>query len=189
MIKSVRETCIPGCLEIEIQQFEDLRGRFIKTFHADEFREHGIDFQILEQYYSVSHKNVLRGLHFQEPPYGQAKLVACAAGSFLDVAVDVRPDSPAYGKFETFRLEGGGGCMVLLPVGCAHGFLALENDSVMLCHLSSVFNARADGGVRYDSVGIDWGGGELILSEKDRNLPRLQEYQSPFRMTPQEERT
>jgi dTDP-4-dehydrorhamnose 3,5-epimerase len=110
----------------------DDRGFFLKTFHAEEFQDHGCDLIIREQFFTVSHRNVLRGMHFQAPPSDHAKLIHCLTGSILDVVLDLRKSRPTYGKFFSTRLSAECGTGLFVPRGFAHGFLSLEDHSTAL---------------------------------------------------------
>ena len=173
-------TPLDGCFEIQAIVRGDNRGSFIKTFHADAFRELGLADEFKEEYYSTSTKNVLRGLHFQTPPAAHDKFVYCVSGEILDVAVDLRKSSPTYGKFHTCQLIGGKGRAMYLPVGFAHGFLTLSERAIIVCKTTTVYSPENDKGILWSSCGIDWGITAPILSERDKKNPALAEFDSPF---------
>lgn len=176
----VNHTIIPGCFEIFPRVFEDSRGRLVKTFHHDLFADNGLETDFREEYYSVSHKGVLRGLHFQIPPHEHIKLVTCLEGSIFDVVVDLRKGSPSFGRHLTFVLDALKANMVYVPAGCAHGFYVLSDKALFLNRTTSVFSSQSDAGIKWDTCGIEWPDANPVLSDKDRNLPSLQEYNSPF---------
>jgi dTDP-4-dehydrorhamnose 3,5-epimerase len=162
----------PGTYLLRPKVFEDARGDFVKTFHDGLFRELGIEFRPLEEFFSTSRKGVLRGMHFQLPPHDHAKLVYCVRGRVLDVLLDLRTNSPSYGKSVGAELSGENHHQFYIPSGVAHGFLSLENDSVMVYKTSTVHVPSHDAGVRWDSFGFDWAlDGAPILSSRDDALP------------------
>ena len=117
---------IPGCYEIQPAVFKDERGHFVKVFHEDTFKRHHLETDFTEEYYSVSLKNVLRGLHFQLPPKDHTKMVYCVEGEVIDVVVDLRIGSPTYGEFELFQLSAEKANIIYIPPGLAHGFWVNE---------------------------------------------------------------
>lgn len=176
----VRDTIIPGCYELVPQTRPDSRGKFVKTFHADFFDDIGIDPSFREHFYTVSHKGVLRGLHFQTPPSDHGKLVFVTAGIVLDVVTDVRIGSPAYGKHVVFELTARRANQVYMPSGCAHGFYTVSRSSTMVYNVTSVYDPERDTGIRWDSVGINWPDATPLISERDSCLPPFSEFESPF---------
>jgi dTDP-4-dehydrorhamnose 3,5-epimerase len=166
-----------------IHQFrhDDERGAFIKPFHDTDFKESGIDFQLKESFYSTSVKNVIRGMHFHAPPHEHSKIVFCTAGCVLDVALDLRKDVATYGQFVTAELCFQNNQALYIPEGFAHGFISLTKESTLFYLVSGEYNKDADGGVRYDSFGLDWPvQGNAILSPRDLEFPSLQDFKSPF---------
>ncbi len=177
----IEKTSINGCYQIFPQVRQDNRGSFVKTFHKDVFEKHGLVTDFSEEYYSVSHKGVLRGMHFQTPPHDHFKLVYSLAGRVLDVIVDLRMGSPTYKNFATFELTTEQGNMLYIAPGMAHGFYALTDDAIMQYKVTSVYAPEHDGGIRWDSVGIPWPDSAPILSERDRSFQALADFKSPFR--------
>lgn len=173
-------TSINGCFEIFPRVLEDVRGRFVKTYHQDVFNQHKLATNFVEQYYSVSHKGVLRGLHFQTPPHEHAKLVYCLTGKVLDAIVDLRVGSPTFGKFELIELDAASAKMLYIAAGMAHGFYALEDDTIMQYHVTTTYAPNFDTGIRWDSAGIPWPNMRPILSERDSKFALLADYISPF---------
>ncbi len=173
-------TPLEGCFEIQAVVRGDNRGSFIKTFHAEAFRELNLATDFKEEYYSTSTKNVLRGLHFQIPPAAHDKFVYCVEGEVMDVALDLRKNSATYGKYCSCRLIGGKGNAIYLPVGFAHGFLTLSERAIIVCKTTTVYSPENDKGVLWSSCGIDWKCAAPILSERDTKHPALADFDSPF---------
>ena len=174
------ETGIPGCLVVEPNIAEDYRGCFIKTFHRDIFVEMGITSEWREQYYTVSKKNVLRGMHFQIPPHDHDKLVTCISGKVLDVILDLRKKSTNYRKVISVPLSANNPRLVYIPRGLAHGFLSLTDNGVMLYNTSTVYSPSHDAGIRWSSIGFDWPCRDPIVSERDQQHPSLKDFSNPF---------
>jgi dTDP-4-dehydrorhamnose 3,5-epimerase len=158
----------------------DARGAFVKTFHEDRFAEIGLRTDWREEYFSTSAKHVIRGMHFQVPPQEHAKLVFCVHGRVLDVVLDLRQDSSTFGTARSVELTPENGFGLYVPVGCAHGFLSLADDSVMYYKVTSVHSPEHDAGIAYDSFGFDWPVSEPILSDRDRAHPSLAVFETPF---------
>ncbi len=171
------ETGFEGLYEIEPKVFGDERGYFFESYRRNTFRELGIEEDFIQDNESFSVKGTLRGLHYQSAPHAQAKLVRVSQGKVLDVAVDIRKDSPTFGKHHTVLLEASRHNMFLVPVGFAHGFLALE-DSVFSYKCSNYYNKEAEGGILWNdtSLGIEWQVSDPIVSEKDQVLPTFGTY-------------
>ena len=154
----------------------DERGIFVKTFNSDIFREKGLETGFAEEYYSVSRKNVLRGMHFQLPPRDLAKLVYCIRGRALDVITDLRKGSPDFGKTASLELSPKKANMVYVPRGFAHGFYALEDDSLMLYKTTAVYSPEHDSGILWNSLDFKWPCDNPLISERDRGFPSLEEF-------------
>ncbi|MFD4820732.1 dTDP-4-dehydrorhamnose 3,5-epimerase [Peribacillus butanolivorans] len=176
----INNTKLIDCYEIFPHTFTDERGKFIKTFHYDSFKENQLETNFVEQYYSVSHQGVLRGLHFQTPPKHHVKLVNCLFGEVLDAVVDLRIGSPTYGQFELFHLSADRNNMIYIPSGMAHGFYVTSKSAIVVCNLSTVYSPKHDHGVRWNSLGIPWPNQSPILSQKDRQLPSFSDFPSTF---------
>ena len=142
----------------------------------------GVDADFVQDNESKSGKGVLRGLHFQHPPYAQGKLVRVVKGSVLDVAVDIRKKSPTYGKWESVKITEENKLMVWVPEGFAHGFLVLEDDTIFQYKCTGYYNAGSEDSILWndDQLGIDWGIQEPALSEKDEQAPLFADLRSPF---------
>jgi len=173
-------TELDGVRVIRPRIFEDGRGSFVKTFHAAAFREANLAFEPQEEFFSTSAKNVLRGMHFQVPPAAHAKLAYCIAGRALDVVLDLRKQSPTFGRSHARELNDKNREILFVPVGCAHGFLALEDGTTMVYQTSTVHAPAQDAGVRWDSFGFKWPVRDPILSDRDRKFPALADFPSPF---------
>ncbi|MBE6817489.1 MAG: dTDP-4-dehydrorhamnose 3,5-epimerase [Ruminococcaceae bacterium] len=158
----------------------DSRGAFVKRFNDDDFIQNGIAFSMKEQYYSVSQKNVVRGMHFQRPPFEHSKLVYVINGSILDVVLDIRKGSKTYGKFFSIELNENENTSLYIPVGFAHGFKALEDNTLMLYNVSGVYNRECDQGIKWDSIGFNWNISNPVLSDRDRTFIPLSDFETPF---------
>jgi dTDP-4-dehydrorhamnose 3,5-epimerase len=169
---------------IESRRFGDARGWFTEVYSAPVFAALGIDCVFVQDNHSLSvPAYTLRGLHFQTPPHGQAKLVRCIRGRIFDVVVDVRRGSPTWGQWTSTELSAENGHQLFVPVGFAHGFLTLEPDCEVTYKCSATYAPTHDGGVRWDSVGINWPipfSARAELSAKDIVLPPLAKFDSPF---------
>jgi len=162
----------------------DTRGWFTETYNRDTFAKLGITCTFVQDNHSLSVPiHTLRGLHFQTPPHGQDKLIRCIRGRIFDVVVDLRRGSPTYGDWTGAELSAKNGNQLFVPVGFAHGFVTLDTDCEVVYKCSDLYAPQADGGIRWDSAGIDWpipSGTLPELSAKDRTLPPLVEFDSPF---------
>ena len=176
----VLDELLPGACLLAPFQARDDRGEFVKTFHRDSFADLHIDFSPAEEFFSVSRRNVVRGMHCQLPPYEHAKLVYCVRGSVLDVILDLRRESPTYAQSASVRLSEDERNLLFIPAGFAHGFLALDSDCIMVYLTSRVHAPTHDSGVRWDSFGFDWKVSDPVISPRDANLPRLADFVSPF---------
>jgi dTDP-4-dehydrorhamnose 3,5-epimerase len=173
-------TEIEGVMRLHPVIFRDARGEFVKTFHSEQFRELGLDFEPREQFFSTSHRDVIRGMHFQNPPADHSKLIFCLQGTVLDVALDLRKSSRTFGKFVSTELSESNRTCLYIPRGCAHGFISLTEPSLVIYQTSTVHDPKHDAGVRWDSFGLEWPCANPILSDRDRQFPKLSEFPSPF---------
>jgi dTDP-4-dehydrorhamnose 3,5-epimerase len=176
----IRPTAIPGCLELIPEVKPDSRGQFFKTFHSEVFAAHGLETKFLEEYFSWSKAGVIRGMHFQTPPHQHTKIVSCLVGSVTDVVVDLRKGSPTFGKAIQLTLSADQANMLYVPAGLAHGFGVMNGEALMHYKVSSLYALENDAGIRWDSLGIDWGIKNPIISERDCHLTKLSEFESPF---------
>lgn len=174
------KTTIPGCYIAQATAFSDERGRFVKIYDSPVFRDVGLNTAFTEQYYTVSGERVVRGLHCQLPPHDHDKLVYCVAGRVFDVVLDLRVGSPTFGRYESFDLSADDSRSLYIPRGLAHGFCVMEAPATLVYNVTSVHAPSHDSGIRWDSIGVEWPIESPIVSERDANLPRFEDFQSPF---------
>lgn len=181
---NVIETSISGVVIIEPRIFKDARGYFFESYSKKEFDEKVRPIDFVQDNESCSTYGVMRGLHFQRPPFAQSKLVRCVKGRVLDVAVDIRKGSPTYGKHVAVELTEDNHRQFFIPRGFAHGFAVLSDIAVFQYKCDNYYHPEADGGISIqdESLGIDWliAPTKAILSEKDLNHSVLAEFDSPF---------
>lgn len=178
----VKPLPLAGACVVEPFVHADKRGSFVKSFHAEQLAAAGLHFELREEFYSVSRRGVLRGMHFQTPPFAHQKLVSCVAGRVLDVLVDLRRGGGTFGKFCALELASERPQLVWVPPGLAHGFLSLADESCVIYRTDREHAAEHDRGIRWDSFGCDWpmNGTELIISPRDWAHPALADFASPF---------
>ena len=180
----VIKTAIQGLLFIKPRLFEDARGYFFESFSQREFDDKVASIRFVQDNESMSSYGVMRGLHFQRPPYTQSKLVRCVKGAVLDVAVDIRKGSPTYGQHVAIELSEQNRLQFFIPQGFAHGFSVLSESAVFQYKCDNFYTPQADGGISIldQSLGIDWRipVESAILSEKDTKHELLKDFDSPF---------
>lgn len=176
----IENTFIEGLKLIHLKKFKDTRGTFVKVFNEDFFNDNGMKDTCKESYYSISQKNVIRGMHFQLPPYEHSKLVYVNRGAILDVTLDLRINSKTFGCFLSTKITQESGILIYIPAGFAHGLLSLEDNTMITSLQSTVYNQKADRGIKYDSFGMNWGDENFIISEKDNSLVNFTDFKSPF---------
>ena len=176
----IRKTNIEGLFVIDLFHAEDNRGGFVKTFHKESFEKMGLNTDFQESFYSINNKGVIRGMHFQTPPHDHDKLVYCTNGRLIDVILDIRKDSPTYGKFASIELSGDNYRALYIPKGMAHGFESMEDHTMMTYLTSTMHQPSHDQGIRYNSFGKKWDSESPIINERDLNWPSLDEFDSPF---------
>ena len=178
----IEQTALQDVLILTPQRHGDARGFFSESWNKARFAEHGLTPEFVQDNHSMSEQvGTLRGLHFQAPPHAQGKLVRCGRGAFYDVAVDIRVGSPTYGQLVGIELSFENGRQLWVPAGFAHGFVTLRPETEIVYKCTDYYNADADGGVRWDSCGVDWPlDGDPVLSGKDESAPSLAEFDSPF---------
>ncbi|MBR5076738.1 MAG: dTDP-4-dehydrorhamnose 3,5-epimerase [Bacteroidales bacterium] len=187
----VRQTAFEGVLIVEPRVFSDARGYFFESFSQRDFDEqvvpllgHSVDF--VQDNESKSYYGVVRGLHFQRPPFAQRKLVRCVQGRVLDVVVDIRPGSPTYGQHESIEISADNKRQVFIDRGFAHGFAVLSEMAVFQYKCDEFYHPEADSGIQLmdPALGIDWciPAGKMILSDKDHRHPCLADIDFPFEL-------
>ena len=177
---TIKKTPIEGLYILHTDNFCDNRGSFMKLFNREFFAEHGLATDFCEFYYSVNKKYVVRGMHFQNPPFAYEKLVYVSRGRIKDAVIDIRKDSITYGQVYTCQLDADKGDYLYIPKGLAHGFVSLEDDTIVNYAQTSCYNKEHDCGIDSMSVGIYWGVTEPIRSGRDLTFPSLKEFNSPF---------
>lgn len=178
------KTNIPEVVIIEPNVFGDHRGYFLESFNKKQFEENVQEITFVQDNESKSRKGVLRGLHFQKPPYAQAKLVRCVKGKVLDVAVDIRKESPTYGECVAVELSEENKKQLFVPRGFAHGFVVLSDEAIFAYKVDNYYAPEYEDGIIWNDADlkIDWriSENEIQLSQKDTVLPTLKELKSPF---------
>jgi len=172
----ITTTDIEGVFILESFKAKDNRGVFVKTFSEIEFLENNLSFEIKESYYSISQKNVIRGMHFQLPPHDHDKLVYVSKGEIIDVVVDLREKSKTFKKVISVNLSSANGLCIYIPKGCAHGFKSLEDETITVYNVSTCYNPKFDDGVRYDSFGFNWRTKDPIMSKRDEEFSLLDDF-------------
>ena len=176
------KTQIEGLFLIEPLVFKDERGYFFESFQKEKFHALGIDADFVQDNESMSGKGVLRGLHFQKPPFAQGKLVRVVRGSVLDVAVDLRKASKTYGNWESSVLSAANMLMMWIPEGFAHGFLVLEENTIFQYKCTNYYNKDSESSIIWNDpdLKIDWGTDNPLVSEKDLQEGLFRDLRSPF---------
>lgn len=184
---NVIKTDIEGVVVIEPKVFDDARGYFFESYSKRRFDEAVRPVEFVQDNESMSTRGVIRGLHFQRPPFSQSKLVRCVRGAVLDVVVDIRRGSPTYGSHVAVELTGENRRQLFVPRGFAHGFAVLSDEAVFQYKCDNYYHPESEGGISIAdrSLGIDWriDPAEAILSEKDLRNPMLRDFESPFDIT------
>ncbi len=178
------DTELPGLLVFEPGVFKDARGYFFEAYNENVFKDAGVDIRFVQDNQSSSSYGVIRGLHFQQYPYGQTKLIRVLDGEILDVAVDIRKGSPSFGKSFSLRLSSENNRQLLIPAGFAHGFSVLSPRAIVLYKCDKFYNKASEGGIHYadPALNIDWQipPDQEIISDKDQVLPLLKDSQSNY---------
>ena len=178
----VQSTPLFGLLHLTPRRFDDGRGFFAEVWNAQTFAKAGLDLHFVQDNHSLSRDpGTIRGLHFQAPPSAQGKLVRCGRGALFDVALDIRKGSSTYGQWWGAELSAENGAMLWIPEGFAHGFVTRMPDTEICYKCTGFYDPSAEGAIRWDSAGIDWGlTGDPILSDKDAEAPPLEALATPF---------
>jgi dTDP-4-dehydrorhamnose 3,5-epimerase len=170
----IKETKLKDAFTVDLEKREDERGFFARSFCLQELKKHGIDYQIVQANISYNKLgNTLRGLHYQSEPYGEVKMVRCTKGAIYDVILDVRKNSPTYKQWIGLELNETNYRMLIVPAGFAHGFITLQDDTVVNYMVSEFYTPGAEKGIRWNDpeFRIDWPAEVQIISEKDQNWP------------------
>ncbi len=181
---TARETSLPGVIIVEPQVFGDNRGWFCETYNKEKMSALGIDMEFIQDNQSMSvPKFTLRGIHFQNEPYAQSKLVRCVAGKILDFAIDLRKGSPTYLKWVTVELSAENKLQLFIPKGFGHGFLTLEDNSQVCYKVDDIWSRECERSIIYSDpdIALELPEGDYILSDKDRNAPMLKDCDCNFR--------
>lgn len=174
------ETPIAGLYVLKNPVFKDNRGIFNKPFSGNDYEKNDLEYNFKEFYYSLNHKNSLRGMHFQFPPMDHVKLVYVSNGSIIDVVLDIRINSETYGKYFTTILNAEDGAALYIPRGFAHGFLSNEGGTIVNYAQTSCYSKDHDAGIRFDTFGFDWCVSDAIVSDRDKNFLSFSDFISPF---------
>lgn len=176
------ESELKGLFVIKPKVFEDARGYFFESYNKESFTKSGLNLDFVQDNQSLSQKGVLRGLHFQNPPFAQGKLVRVITGSVFDVAVDIRKSSKTYGKWFGLKLSEQNKWMMYIPEGFAHGFLTLENNTTFSYKCTGFYNKGAEDCLLWNDpgIGIHWGTEDVLLSDKDKTGKLINTFQSQF---------
>jgi dTDP-4-dehydrorhamnose 3,5-epimerase len=176
----IKTTFINDLFLIDYKNFIDYRGEFVKTIHADTFNKFNMEYKYDESFFSISNENVIRGMHFQIPPYDHAKLVYVIKGEIIDVVLDLRIQSKTYGKYFFTCLNDTNRQGIYMGKGLAHGFLSLMPDTIVEYHTSTAHNPANETGIHFDSFGFDWKIKNPIVSERDLKFTSFHDFKSPF---------
>ena len=177
---NIIKTQFEGLFVLQTVNFQDNRGGFQKLFNYDFFKENGLNCDFKEFYYSVNKKDVLRGMHFQSPPFDHTKVVYVSQGRIMDVVIDIRRNSATYGQCFDIELDAQKGLYLYIPRGFAHGFLTLEDESIVNYAQTSCYDKKHDCGIDCKSIGYNWGIEKPILSCRDMTFMKLSDFKSPF---------
>ena len=176
------DTGIEGLWVIKPKVFADARGYFFESYNKELFAKNGLNLNFVQDNQSLSHKGVLRGLHFQNPPFAQGKLVRVITGAVLDVAVDIRKNSPTYGKYFSAELTEENKTMMYIPEGFAHGFLTLRDNTVFSYKCTNLYDKASEDSIKWNdpTIGVNWNVKDPLLSEKDINGKDFKAFNSLF---------
>lgn len=178
----IEKTFIEGLLVLKPKVFEDARGYFFESYNQKLLEEVGVKENFVQDNQSLSQKGVLRGMHFQKPPHAQGKLVRVITGAVLDIVVDIRKGSPTYGKYFAIELTEHNKTMFWIPVGFAHGFLTLQDNTVFYYKCNNYYNKESEGSIAWNDkdININWNIESPLLSDKDKTGIALKDFISPF---------
>lgn len=176
------DTPFEGLKVIQPKVWGDARGYFFESYSEAAFKAAGLPTDFVQDNQSLSARGILRGLHFQAPPFAQGKLVRVIAGAVLDVVVDIRKNSPTYGQHFKIELTADNKTMFWVPPGFAHGFLTLEDNTIFVYKVTGLYNKESEGGLLWNdpALGIDWDVADPLLSDKDKVQPSWADFVTPF---------
>jgi dTDP-4-dehydrorhamnose 3,5-epimerase/CDP-3, 6-dideoxy-D-glycero-D-glycero-4-hexulose-5-epimerase len=177
---NIEKTELEGVYIINNFNASDDRGLFVKTFNKNFFTNNNLEFSIKESYYSISNKNVIRGMHFQLPPNDHEKLVFVLKGSIIDVVLDLRRNSKSFKNFISIELSSENRKSIYIPKGLAHGFKSMEDNTITFYSVGSEYDSKSDSGIKYDSFGFDWEVENPIISIRDLHFDGIHDFNSPF---------
>lgn len=179
---NIEPTALKGVYIITNFAAQDERGTFVKTFNKQNFANTGLNFEIKESYFSISKKDVIRGMHFQMPPSDHEKLVYVSLGSIIDVVVDLRKKSPTYKKFISIELSAENRKSIFIPKGLAHGFESMEDNTITVYNVATEYDSKSDQGIHFDSFGFIWQTNKVIMSSRDKEFMTLDHFceNNPF---------
>jgi dTDP-4-dehydrorhamnose 3,5-epimerase len=179
---NIEATALEGVYIITNFVAQDERGTFVKTFNKQNFQDCGLNFEIRESYFSISQKNVIRGMHFQLPPSDHEKLVYVPVGSIVDVVVDLRKESQTYKKHISVELSAANRKSIFIPKGLAHGFKSVEDNTITVYNVATEYDTKSDQGIQFDSFGFDWQTNQVIMSSRDKEFMSLDRFceNNPF---------
>lgn len=177
---ALKEMSISGCYRLIIKTHQDFRGNFVKIFNSETFLENGLETFFKEDFFTVSKKNVVRGIHFQVPPAAHTKLVTCAHGEVQDVLVDLRRGSPTFGSVESIFLSSDCGETIYIPKGVGHGFCVLSEIAIMLYKTTTPYDPLCDSGILWNSCGVSWSITDPIVSDRDLSFDSFEKFSTPF---------
>ncbi len=178
----IKQVGFQGLLTIQPSVYHDSRGYFFESYNKENLKQFGVDVDFVQDNQSLSAKNVLRGMHYQNPPYAQGKLLSVIKGAVLDVVIDLRKKSPYYGKYFSIVLSEENKTMFWVPPGFAHGFLSLAENTIFVYKCTQVYNKASEGSILWNDpeININWGVKNPIVSEKDLNAPFFKDVHSLF---------
>jgi dTDP-4-dehydrorhamnose 3,5-epimerase len=179
----VIKTQFDGLLVFQPKIFRDERGYFFEYFRKDVFKDLNVNLEFVQSNESQSNKNVLRGMHFQNPPHEQGKLIRVVKGTVLDVSVDIRLNSATYGKWFSRELNETNKTILWIPAGFAHGFLTLADNTIFQYECTNYYHRESEGSIRWNDpqINIDWKVSDPVISDKDKSAPLFSDFQSKFK--------
>ncbi len=175
---SIKKTKIKDCFLIDPLLHKDQRGLFVKSFHKSDFESLNLNSDFKEDFYSISKKGVIRGLHLAKPPSDHEKTVTCLSGEVVDVVLDLRIGSPTFGMYDNFVLSEINKRIIYIGKGIAHGFLSKMDNTILYYKVTSEYEASNDIGIRWDSINFSWPISKPVISERDSKFPTFEQFRS-----------